>query len=99
MIRHAAEFELKAESHGVDLQLLRERKRALIADSPVTGRAARGRALHPAPRAASLVDAHTVEVRPRDGLAAFQGPNPRSFHRDRFEVFVPPVPGLAETGF
>lgn len=100
VIRHAAEFGLKAESHGVDLHRLRERKRALIADFAGyrQGQLADGRfTLHRG--AASFVDAHTVEVRPRDGSAAFQVKSRSFLIATGSEVFVPPVPGLAETGF
>lgn len=100
VIRHAAEFGLKAESHGVDLHRLRERKRALIADFAGyrQGQLADGRfTLHRG--AASFVDAHTVEVRPRDGSAAFRVKSRSFLIATGSEVFVPPVPGLAETGF
>lgn len=100
VIRHAAEFGLKAESHGVDLHRLRERKRALIADFAGyrQGQLADGRfTLHRG--AASFVDAHTVEVRPRDGSAAFRVQSRSFLIATGSEVFVPPVPGLAETGF
>jgi pyruvate/2-oxoglutarate dehydrogenase complex dihydrolipoamide dehydrogenase (E3) component len=100
VIRHAAEFGLKAESLGVDLHRLRERKRALIADFAGyrQGQLADGRfALHRG--AASFVDPHTVEVRPRDGSAAFQVKSRSFLIATGSEVFVPPVPGLAETGF
>jgi pyruvate/2-oxoglutarate dehydrogenase complex dihydrolipoamide dehydrogenase (E3) component len=45
------------------------------------------------------VDAHTVEVRPRDGSAAFWVKSRSFLIATGSEVFVPPVPGLVETGF
>lgn len=100
VVRNAAEFGLKAESHGVDLQRLRERKRALIADFAGyrRGQLEDGRfILHRG--TASFVDPHTVEVRPRDGSAAFRLISRSFLIATGSEVFVPPVTGLREAGF
>jgi len=99
-IRHAAEFGLKATSHGVDVRTIRDRKRTLIADfaSYRQGQLEDGRFVlyrgH-----ARFVDAHTVEVLPRDGTSSFQA-TARSFCiATGSEVMVPNVPDLAETGY
>lgn len=99
-IRHAAEFGLKATSHGVDIRTIRDRKRTLIADFAGyrQGQLEDGRfTLYRGH--ARFLDKHTVDVVPRDGSASFQV-TARSFCiATGSEVFVPDVPGLAETGF
>lgn len=99
-IRHAEEFGLKATSHGVNVRTIRDRKRRLIADFAgyrqgqlEDGRFALYRGF------ARFVNAHTLEIVPRDGSASFQV-TARSFCiATGSEVFAPEVPGLAETGF
>ncbi|MCB1275646.1 FAD-dependent oxidoreductase [Prosthecobacter sp.] len=99
-IRHAAEFGLKATSQGVDIRTIRDRKRTLIADFAGyrQGQLEDGRfTLYRGH--ARFLDKHTIEVVPRDGSASFQV-TARSFCiATGSEVFVPDVPGLAETGF
>lgn len=99
-IRHAEEFGLKATSHGVNVRTIRDRKRRLIADfaSYRQGQLEDGRfVLYRG--YARFIDAHTLEVAPRDGSASFQV-TARSFCiATGSEVFVPEVPGLAEAGF
>jgi len=99
-IRHAAEFGLKATSQGADIRNIRDRKRTLIADFAGyrQGQLEDGRVTlyrgH-----AHFLDQHTLEVVPRDGSSSFQV-TARSFCiATGSEVFVPDVPGLAETGF
>lgn len=99
-IRHAEKFGLKATSQGVNIRAIRDRKRVLIADFAgyrqgqlEDGRFVLYRGF------ARFTDAHTLEVVPRDGSANFQI-TARSFCiATGSEVFVPAVPGLAETGF
>jgi pyruvate/2-oxoglutarate dehydrogenase complex dihydrolipoamide dehydrogenase (E3) component len=99
-IRHAAEFGLNATSQGVDIRTIRDRKRTLIADFAGyrQGQLEDGRfTLYRGH--ARFLDKHTLEVVPRDGSASFQV-TARSFCiATGSEVFVPDVPGLAETGF
>lgn len=100
VVRHAAEFGLKATTQGVDVRQIRDRKRTLIADFAGyrQGQLEDGRFVLHRGRA-SFANAHTVNVLPRDGSAGFQV-RARSFViATGSEVFVPPVPGLAETGF
>jgi pyruvate/2-oxoglutarate dehydrogenase complex dihydrolipoamide dehydrogenase (E3) component len=99
-IRHAAEFGLKATSHGVDVRAIRDRKRTLIADFAGyrQGQLEDGRfSLYRGH--ARFLDKHTVEVVPRDGSANFQVTSRSFCIATGSEVFVPDVPGLAETGF
>jgi pyruvate/2-oxoglutarate dehydrogenase complex dihydrolipoamide dehydrogenase (E3) component len=100
VVRHAAEFGLKAVSQGVEVRRVRDRKRTLIADFAGyrQGQLEDGRfTLHRG--RACFVDAHVVTVSPRDGSPDFQV-RARSFViATGSEVFVPSVPGLAETGF
>lgn len=99
-IRHAAEFGLKATSHGVDIRTIRDRKRTLIADFAGyrQGQLEDGRfALHRGH--ARFFDAHTLEVSPRDGSPTYQLSAKSFCIATGSEVFVPDVPGLAETGF
>lgn len=99
-IRHAAEFGLKATSHGVDVRTIRDRKRTLIADfaSYRQGQLEDGRfTLHRGN--ARFIDAHTIEITPRDGSASFQVTGRTFCIATGSEVFAPNVPGLAETGF
>jgi pyruvate/2-oxoglutarate dehydrogenase complex dihydrolipoamide dehydrogenase (E3) component len=100
VVRHAAEFGLKATSQGVDVAKIRARKRALIgefaqyrAGQLEDGRFVLYRGL------ASFVDAHSVEVLPRDGSAGFRVRGRSFLIATGSEVNVPPVPGLAETGY
>jgi len=99
-IRHAAEFGLNATSQGVDIRTIRDRKRTLIADFAGyrQGQLEDGRfTLYRGH--ARFLDKHTLEVLPRDGSSSFQV-TARSFCiATGSEVFVPDVPGLAETGF
>lgn len=99
-IRHAAEFGLKATSQGVDIRSIRDRKRTLIADfaSYRQGQLEDGRfALHRGH--ARFIDAHTLEVSPRDGAERYQLSAGSFCIATGSEVMVPPVPGLAETGY
>ena len=99
-IRHAAEFGLKATSHGVDVRTIRDRKRTLIADFAGyrQGQLEDGRFVlyrgH-----ARFLNPHSVEVVPRDGSTNFQITSRSFCIATGSEVFVPDVPGLAETGF
>lgn len=100
VIRHAEAFGLKAASHGVDVRAIRDRKRALIADFAGyrQGQLEDGRfTLYRG--TARFLDAHTLEVVPRDGSASFQITSRSFCIATGSEVFVPEVPGLAETGF
>jgi hypothetical protein len=100
VVRHAAEFGLKATTQGVEVRQIRDRKRTLIADFAGyrQGQLEDGRFVLHRGRA-SFVDAHTVEVQPRDGSAGF-AVRARSFMiATGSEVSVPPVPGLVEAGF
>ena len=99
-IRHAEAFGLKATSHGVNVRAIRDRKRRLIADFAgyrqgqlEDGRFALYRGL------ARFLDAHTLEVTPRDGSASFQVTARSICIATGSQVFVPKVPGLAETGY
>lgn len=99
-IRHAAEFGLKAQPLGVDVKVIRDRKRALIADFAGyrQGQLEDGRFVlyrgH-----ASFVSPHEIEVLPHDGAASFTLTS-RSFCITTGSVAsVPPIPGLAETGY
>ncbi|MBL9133303.1 MAG: NAD(P)/FAD-dependent oxidoreductase [Verrucomicrobiaceae bacterium] len=99
-VRHAEAFGLKAESRGVDVARIRDRKRALITDFACyrQGQLSDGRfVLHRG--FASFVDAHTVEVLPRDGSAGFHLRAKSFLIATGSVVNAPPVPGLAETGF
>jgi pyruvate/2-oxoglutarate dehydrogenase complex dihydrolipoamide dehydrogenase (E3) component len=99
-IRHAAEFGLKATSHGVDVRTIRDRKRTLIADFAGyrQGQLEDGRfSLYRGH--ARFLDKHTVEVIPCDGSANFQITSRSFCIATGSEVFVPDVPGFAETGF
>lgn len=100
VIRHAEKFGLKAVSHGVNVRAVRDRKRVLIADFAGyrQGQLEDGRfVLYRG--SARFLDAHTLEVVPRDGASSFQI-KARSFCiATGSEVFVPDVPGLAESGF
>lgn len=99
-IRHAAEFGLKATPQGVDVLAIRDRKRRLIADFAgyrqgqlEDGRFAlyRGRA--------SFISPHEIEVVPLDGSASLTLTG-RTFCITTGSVAsVPPIPGLAETGY
>ena len=99
-IRHAEEFGLKATSYGVDIRTIRDRKRTLIADFAGyrQGQLEDGRfSLHRG--RARFIDAHTLEVSPRDGSPAYQLTAKSYCIATGSEVFVPDVPGLAETGY
>ncbi|TDU81376.1 pyruvate/2-oxoglutarate dehydrogenase complex dihydrolipoamide dehydrogenase (E3) component [Prosthecobacter fusiformis] len=99
-IRRAAEFGLKAQPLGADIRAIRDRKRTLIADfaSYRQGQLEDGRFViyrgH-----ASFVDAHTLEVLPRDGSASFQVRGKTFCIATGSVASVPPIPGLAEAGF
>lgn len=98
--RHGAEFGLIIADQGVNVPRVRERKRTLIADFAGyrQGQLEDGRFVlyrgH-----ARFLDAHAVEVLPRDGSACFQVKARSFLIATGSEVFVPPVLGLAETGF
>ena len=100
VVRHAAEFGLKASTQGVDVRQIRDRKRTLIADFAGyrQGQLEDGRFVLHRGRA-SFVDAHTVEVQPRDGSTSFVVRAKSFMIATGSEVSVPPVPGLVETGF
>lgn len=100
VIRHAEAFGLKATSHGVNVRAIRDRKRALIADFAGyrQGQLEDGRfTLYRG--TARFLDTHTLEVVPRDGSTSFQITSRSFCIATGSEVFVPDVPGLAETGF
>ena len=73
VVRHGAEFGLNIADQGVNVPRVRERKRTLIADFAGyrQGQLEDGRFVlyrgH-----ARFLDAHAVEVLPRDGSASFQ---------------------------
>jgi pyruvate/2-oxoglutarate dehydrogenase complex dihydrolipoamide dehydrogenase (E3) component len=99
-LRRAGEFGLKAAELGVQLPVIRDRKRALIADFAgyrqgqlQDGRweLLRGRA--------RFVDAHTLEISPLDGGASFCVKS-RAFCLATGSVaHVPSISGLVETGY
>lgn len=99
-IRRAAEFGLRAESRGVNVRAIRDRKRALIADFAGyrQGQLQDGRfVLHRG--LARFKDAHTIEVTPRDDSAGFDI-NAKTFCIATGSVAsVPDIPGLREAGF
>lgn len=99
-IRRAAEFGLRAESRGVNVRAIRDRKRALIADFAGyrQGQLQDGRfVLHRG--LARFKEAHTIEVTPRDGSASFDI-NAKTFCIATGSVAsVPDIPGLREAGF
>lgn len=98
-IRRAAEFGLKAQAQGVDVTAIRDRKRTLITDfaSYRQGQLEDGRfILHRAH--ASFVDAHTLQLLPRDGSASFTLTASSFCITTGSTANVPPIPGLAETG-
>lgn len=99
-IRRASEFGLKAQSQGADIRAIRDRKRTLIADFASyrqqqleDGRFTLYRGY------ASFVDSHTMEVVPRDGSASFQVKGKTFCIATGSVANVPPIPGLAETGY
>jgi pyruvate/2-oxoglutarate dehydrogenase complex dihydrolipoamide dehydrogenase (E3) component len=99
-IRRAAKFGLNAQALGVDVTAIRDRKRALITDfaSYRQGQLEDGRfILHRAH--ASFVDAHTLQVLPRDGSASFTLTARTYCIATGSVANVPPIPGLAETGY
>lgn len=99
-IRHAAEFGLKAQPLGVEVKAIRDRKRALIADFAGyrQGQLEDGRFVlyrgH-----ASFVSPHEIEVLPRDGSASFTLTSRFFCITTGSVASVPPIPGLAETGY
>lgn len=99
-LRRAAEFGLVTQSSPPNLPAIRSRKRSLISDfaSYRQGQLQDGRfTLHRA--TASFIDPHTISVTPIDGAPAFSI-TARSFCIATGSVSsVPPIPGLAETGF
>jgi pyruvate/2-oxoglutarate dehydrogenase complex dihydrolipoamide dehydrogenase (E3) component len=99
-IRHAAEFGLKAQPLGVDVRVIRDRKRRLIAEFAEyrQGQLEDGRFVLYRGHAA-FVTAHEICVIPRDGSASFSL-TAHSFCITTGSVAqVPPIPGLAETGY
>jgi pyruvate/2-oxoglutarate dehydrogenase complex dihydrolipoamide dehydrogenase (E3) component len=99
-IRRAAEFGLRAEAGAPDIAAIRERKRHLVADFAgyrqkqlQDGRwdLIRGQA--------SFKDAHTVEVQPINGSASFTVRSRTWCIATGSVPNVPPIEGLAETGF
>lgn len=99
-VRDAAEFGLEATSQGVDVRAIRDRKRRLIADFAGyrQGQLEDGRfTLYRGH--ARFLDAHTLEVVPRDGSASFRVSSRSFCIATGSEAFAPDVPGLAETGF
>lgn len=99
-IRRAAEFGLLAESHGVNVTAIRDRKRALIADFAGyrQGQLQDGRfSLHRGH--ARFKSAHTIEVTPHDGSASFEL-GAKAFCIATGSVSnLPEIPGLREAGF
>lgn len=99
-VRRAAEFGLRAESHGVDVEAIRDRKRALIANFAGyrQGQLGDGRFVLHGGRA-RFKNPHTLEVVPRDGAAAY-GISAKTFCIATGSVAsVPEIPGLREPGF
>lgn len=99
-LNRASEFGLTATVGAPDIVAIRDRKRLLIEDfaSYRQGQLNDGRfVLHRAQ--AAFLDAHTIEVTPLDGTPTF------SLRSDYFCIAtgsvanVPPIPGLAETGY
>ena len=99
-IERAAEFGLEAQAGVPDIRAIRDRKRRLIADFAGyrQGQLQDGRWSLYRGRA-SFRDAHTLEVLPRDGSASFNVSSKFICIATGSESNVPPVPGLAETGF
>lgn len=99
-VRRAAEFGLHAESQGVNVKAIRDRKRALIADFAGyrQGQLQDGRfVLHRGQ--ARFKDTHTVEVTPRDGGTRF-AIRAKMFCIATGSVSnVPEIPGLRDAGF
>lgn len=99
-VRRAAEFGLRAESRGVDVRAIRDRKRALIADFAGyrQGQLADGRfVLHRG--TARFKSAHTLEVTPRDGTAVFEISAKTFCIATGSVANVPEIPGLRGAGF
>jgi pyruvate/2-oxoglutarate dehydrogenase complex dihydrolipoamide dehydrogenase (E3) component len=98
-IRHAGEFGLRAEYHGADATVIRDRKRRLVAEFADHRRQQleegrfdfiRGRATFSDPHEieVSLLAGGSRTIRSRAFLIATGS-----------SIQVPPIPGLAETGF
>jgi pyruvate/2-oxoglutarate dehydrogenase complex dihydrolipoamide dehydrogenase (E3) component len=99
-IRRAEEFGLKAESRGVDVRAIRDRKRALIADFAGyrAGQLQDGRfVLHRGQ--GRFKDAHTIEVKPRDGTESFEITARTCCVASGSAASIPEIPGLREAGF
>ncbi len=99
-IRRAREFGLRAENLGSHPAEIRDRKRRLIGEfaSYRQGQLEDGRFdLHRG--AAAFVDAHTVEVSPRDGGDTYRLGAASSLVATGSVIPDPPVPGLAEAGY
>lgn len=99
-IRRAAEFGLKAESRGVDVRAIRDRKRTLIADFAGyrQGQLQDGRfVLHRGQ--GRFKDSRTLEVTPRDGSASFEVSSKTFCIATGSVASVPDIPGLREAGF
>lgn len=98
-IRRAAEFGLRAESRGVDVQAIRDRKRALIADFAGyrQGQLEDGRFVLHRGRA-KFKSKHSAEVTPRDGSAAFEVTAKTFCIATGSVAHVPDIPGLREAG-
>jgi pyruvate/2-oxoglutarate dehydrogenase complex dihydrolipoamide dehydrogenase (E3) component len=99
-IRRAAEFGLKAQSQGVDIRAIRDRKRVLIEDfaSYRQGQLQDGRfTLHRA--YASFIDPHTLELTPKDGSDTFQITGKTFCIATGSVPNLPPIPGLKESGY
>lgn len=99
-LRRASEFGLSANPGPPSIPAIRDRKRSLIADfaSYRQGQLEDGRfTLHRAQ--ATFVDPHTLSVTPIDGSPAFTL-TARTFCVATGSVAsIPPIPGLAESGF
>lgn len=99
-LRRAPEFGLSAATAPPDLPAIRRRKRALISDfaSYRQDQLQDGRfALHRA--TAAFIDPHTLSVTPIDGSPPFSITTRSACVATGSVASIPPIPGLAETGF
>lgn len=99
-IRRASEFGLSAVAGKADIQAIRDRKRVLIDDfaSYRQQQLQDGRFTLLRGHAA-FVDAHTLEVKPRDGGNSFQIKGQSFCIATGSVASVPDIEGLKETGF
>jgi pyruvate/2-oxoglutarate dehydrogenase complex dihydrolipoamide dehydrogenase (E3) component len=98
-IRHAGEFGLRAEYHGADAMAIRDRKRRLVAEfADYRRQQLEGGRFDFVRGHASFSSPHEIEV-------SLLGGGSRAIRSRTFliatgsSIQVPPIPGLAETGF